>query len=152
MENIEFVDAKQAKIMYRFINIKRKLLITNANIWFNHQAPMLCLKGRRRKDSSSNLCVQTGSGADLASCIMGTGGPFPGAKTRPRRDADHSPHLVPSSRMSRSYTSSPPSAFVACSGTAFAFSVLTCTIRPPVVRGSHGKAGTTNNKVFLNIV
>jgi hypothetical protein len=29
------------------------------------------------------------------------------------------PHLVPRSRMSRSYTSSPTSAFVACSGTAF---------------------------------
>jgi hypothetical protein len=25
------------------------------------------------------------------SCTMGTGGPFPGAKARPRRDADHSP-------------------------------------------------------------
>jgi hypothetical protein len=28
------------------------------------------------------------------------------------------PHLVPRSSMSRSYTSSPPSAFMACSGTA----------------------------------
>jgi hypothetical protein len=34
---------------------------------------------------------------------MGTGGPFPGAKARPGHDADHSPHLVPWSRMSRSY-------------------------------------------------
>jgi hypothetical protein len=25
------------------------------------------------------------------------GGPFPGAKARPGRDADHSPHLVPKS-------------------------------------------------------
>jgi hypothetical protein len=38
------------------------------------------------KDFSSNLCVQTGSGAHPASCTMGTGG-----KARPRRDADHSP-------------------------------------------------------------
>jgi hypothetical protein len=53
---------------------------------------------------------------------MGTGGPFPGAKERPRRDADHSPHLVPRSCMSRSYTPLPPSAFVACNGTALAFS------------------------------
>jgi hypothetical protein len=29
------------------------------------------------KDYSSNLCVQTGSGAHPASCAMGTGGPFP---------------------------------------------------------------------------
>jgi hypothetical protein len=43
------------------------------------------------KDFSSNLCVQTGSGAHPASCTMGTGGPFPGGKARPGRDADHSP-------------------------------------------------------------
>jgi hypothetical protein len=30
---------------------------------------------------SSNLCVQTGSRAHPASCTMGTGGPFPGAKS-----------------------------------------------------------------------
>jgi hypothetical protein len=46
------------------------------------------------KEFSSILCVQTGSGAHPASCPMGTGGPFPGAKARPRRDADH---LLPSS-------------------------------------------------------
>jgi hypothetical protein len=60
------------------------------------------------KNFSSILCVQTGSGAHPASCPMGTGGPFPGGKARPRRDADHSPHLVPRSRMSRSYSSSLP--------------------------------------------
>jgi hypothetical protein len=38
-----------------------------------------------------SLCVQTGSGAHPASCPMGTGGPFPGSKARPGRDADHSP-------------------------------------------------------------
>jgi hypothetical protein len=43
------------------------------------------------KEFSSNLCVQTGSGAHPASCTIGTGGPFPGGKARPRRDADHSP-------------------------------------------------------------
>jgi hypothetical protein len=58
------------------------------------------------KDFSCNLYVQTGSGAHPASCTMGTGSPFPGAKTRPERDSDHSPHLVPRSWMSRSYTSS----------------------------------------------
>jgi hypothetical protein len=45
--------------------------------------------------------VQTGSGAHPASCPVGTGG-----KARPGCDADHLPHLVPSSRMSRSFTSS----------------------------------------------
>jgi hypothetical protein len=43
------------------------------------------------KDFSSSLCVQTGSWAHPASCTMGTGGPFPGSKARPERDADHSP-------------------------------------------------------------
>jgi hypothetical protein len=33
------------------------------------------------KDFSSNLCVQNGSGAHPASCIMGTGGSFPGGKS-----------------------------------------------------------------------
>jgi hypothetical protein len=59
-------------------------------------------------DFSSDLRVQTGSGVHPASCTMGTGGTFPGAKARPGRDADHSPHLVLRSLMSRSYTSSPP--------------------------------------------
>jgi hypothetical protein len=44
-----------------------------------------------RKDFSSSLCVQTGSGAHPASCTMGTGAPFLGGKARPGRDADHSP-------------------------------------------------------------
>jgi hypothetical protein len=39
------------------------------------------------KDISSSLCVQTGSGVHT----VGTGGPFPGAKAWPRRDADNSP-------------------------------------------------------------
>jgi hypothetical protein len=43
------------------------------------------------KDFSSILCVQAGSGAHPASCTMGTGGPFPGGKARPGRDAYHSP-------------------------------------------------------------
>jgi hypothetical protein len=43
------------------------------------------------EDFSSNLCVQTGFEAHPASCPMGTGGPFPGGKARPGRDADHSP-------------------------------------------------------------
>jgi hypothetical protein len=41
---------------------------------------------------------------------MDTGGPFPGAKVRPGRDTDRIPHLVPTSRMSRSYISIFPQA------------------------------------------
>jgi hypothetical protein len=58
-------------------------------------------------DFSSNVCVQTGSGAHPASCTMGTGGPFLGGKARQGREADHSPDLMPRSWMSRSYILSP---------------------------------------------
>jgi hypothetical protein len=43
------------------------------------------------EDFSYSLYAQTGSGAHPASSPMGTGGPFPGGKARPGRDADHSP-------------------------------------------------------------
>jgi hypothetical protein len=42
------------------------------------------------KDFSSSLCVQTSSEAHPASCTMGTGGPFPGSKSWPGRDTNHS--------------------------------------------------------------
>jgi hypothetical protein len=70
------------------------------------------------KDFSSSLCVQTGSGAHPASCPMGTGGLFPGAKRGRGVTLTTHPHLVLGSWMSRSYTSSHPSASKACSGTA----------------------------------
>jgi hypothetical protein len=57
---------------------------------------------------SSSLCVQSSFGAHSVSYTMDTGCPFPRAKARLGRDADRSPHLVLRSRMSRSYTSSPP--------------------------------------------
>jgi hypothetical protein len=43
------------------------------------------------EDFSSDLCVQTSSEAHPASHPMGTGGPFPGGKAWPERDAYHSP-------------------------------------------------------------
>jgi hypothetical protein len=70
------------------------------------------------EDFSSSPCVQTGSGAHPASYPMGTSGTFPGGKARPGRDACH---LVPRLSMSRSYTSSPPCASMACSGIPFLF-------------------------------
>jgi hypothetical protein len=57
------------------------------------------------RDTSSGLCVQTGSGAHPASCTMG---PFPGVKHSRSVTLTTHPHLVPRSRMSSSYTSSPP--------------------------------------------
>jgi hypothetical protein len=66
--------------------------------------------------------LQTGSGAHPASCTMGTGGPFSGGKARSGRDADHSP---PSSaevvNEKELYLLSPPSASMACNGTALLF-------------------------------
>jgi hypothetical protein len=89
------------------------------------------------KDFSFILCVQTGSGAHPASCTMGTGGPFHGGKARPGRDADHSPHLVPRSWMSRSYTCSPPSASMAYSGTALLYYYYVRRTLRDIQRSSH---------------
>jgi hypothetical protein len=66
-------------------------------------------------------CVQTGSGAHPASCTMGTGGPFPGAKRGRGVTLTTHPHLVPRSRMSRRYTPLPSNATMAGSGTALLF-------------------------------
>jgi hypothetical protein len=54
----------------------------------------------QRQKTSSSLNVHTISDAHPAFYPMGTVG-----KLRSERDADHSSHLVPRSRMSRSYTS-----------------------------------------------
>jgi hypothetical protein len=43
------------------------------------------------KNFSSILFVQSGFGAHPTSYTMGTGGPYPGGKARPGRDAHHSP-------------------------------------------------------------
>jgi hypothetical protein len=55
----------------------------------------------------SSFCVQTCYVVHPPSYPMGIGGTFPRGKARPRHDIDHSPHVVPRSIMSRSYTSSP---------------------------------------------
>jgi hypothetical protein len=88
----------------------------------------------RGKGFSSSLCVQTGSGAHPVHCTMGTGGPFYGAKTRPGRDADHSPYLVPRSWMSRSYTSPPPCASIGVLWDCFAFTCFRETYLPMFYR------------------
>jgi hypothetical protein len=72
------------------------------------------------KEFSSNFCVQTGSGAHPASCTIGTGVLSPGLKSGRGVTLTTHSHLVPRSRMSRSYTSSPPSVSVSLSGTALA--------------------------------
>jgi hypothetical protein len=66
---------------------------------------------QRQEIFSSNLCVQTSSGAHPASRAMG---PFPGVKSGRVMTLTTHPHLVARLKMSRSYTS-PPSAFMSCS-------------------------------------
>jgi hypothetical protein len=51
---------------------------------------------------------------------MRTEGPFPGAKARPGRDAEHSPPPGAEVENEELYFLSPQSACVACSGTALA--------------------------------
>jgi hypothetical protein len=60
------------------------------------------------KDFSSNLCVQTDFGAHPASCAMVPGVLSPGAKRGRGVTLTTHPHIVPRSRMSRSYASSFP--------------------------------------------
>jgi hypothetical protein len=60
------------------------------------------------EDFPSSRCVQTGSEAHPASCTMGTGGPFLGAKARPGRDADHSPPSSAEVVNEELYPSPPP--------------------------------------------
>jgi hypothetical protein len=68
----------------------------------------------------STVSVQTSSEVHPASCTMSTVSPFPGGKTRPGRDPDHSPHLAPRSRMSGNYASSPSCRLHGGSRTVFA--------------------------------
>jgi hypothetical protein len=78
---------------------------------------------QRRKNLSSRLCVQTGSATHPTSCTMGTGVLSPGLKRGRGVTLTTHPHLAPRS-MSRSYISSPTSAFMACSGTALALAAV----------------------------
>jgi hypothetical protein len=71
------------------------------------------------EDFSSSPCVQTGSGAHPASCPMGTGGPFPGGKARPGREADHSPPSSAEVKYEWELYLLSPHVSMACSGTAF---------------------------------
>jgi hypothetical protein len=57
--------------------------------------------------------------------IMGTGGPFPGVKARPGRDADHSPPIYCRGReWVGAIPPLPPSASMACRGTALLFTIV----------------------------
>jgi hypothetical protein len=76
------------------------------------------------KDFSSSLCVQTSSEAHPAFCPVGTWDTFPGGKARPGRGADYSHHLVPRSRMSRSYSPLPLLACMAVTGQLFTILML----------------------------
>jgi hypothetical protein len=81
----------------------------------------LCYIPAEAKDISSSLCAQTSSEANPASCLVGTEGPFQGGKAWSGRDAENSPHLLPRTRMSMSYT---PRPFCACMAVVGSFIFL----------------------------
>jgi hypothetical protein len=92
--------------------------VSRYNVWLQTGRPGF--NPRHRKTTfSSSLCAQTSSEAHPAFYPMDTGGPFPGAKARPGRDADHLSRLVQRLNMSRSYTSSPHSACMMCRGQSY---------------------------------
>jgi hypothetical protein len=71
----------------------------------------------RGKDFTTSLCVQTSSKAHPASYPMGTGNPVSGGKRGRSVTLTTHIHLVPRSRMSRSYNSSHPWSLHGSSGT-----------------------------------
>jgi hypothetical protein len=66
------------------------LYLSQYSVWLRAGRPgdRGSISGRGKNDFSSSLCVQIGSGAHPASCTMGTGDSFPGAKARPGCDAE----------------------------------------------------------------
>jgi hypothetical protein len=79
------------------------------------------------EDFSSSPCIQTGSGAHPTSYPMGTGVLSPGVKRGQGVTLITNLHLVPRLSMSRSYTSSPPCASMACCGTPLPFDIYIST-------------------------
>jgi hypothetical protein len=73
------------------------------------------------RNFSFSLCVQTSSEAHPASYPMGIEGPFPVVKRGRGVTLTTHPHLVPRSRIGRSYISSPPSRLHGGSGTALLY-------------------------------
>jgi hypothetical protein len=106
-------------------NNRSRVAVSQCSVWLRTGRP-----GDRgsipagAKDFSSNLWVQIGSGSHPASCTVGTGGPFPGVNRCRGVTLTTHPHLVPRSRMSRSYTPLPPISTRACSGTVFILTII----------------------------
>jgi hypothetical protein len=80
---------------------------------------------------------------------MGTGGHFPGAKRGRVVTLTTHPHLVPRSRGSRSYTSSPPRASMACSGTDYFSDLNSWFVFGGSAINSHVKVQTELNWVTV---
>jgi hypothetical protein len=70
-----------------------RVQLSQWNVWLRTRRPgdRGSIPGGGKEDFFSSFCVQTGSETHPASCAMDTGGPFPGDKARPGRDADNSP-------------------------------------------------------------
>jgi hypothetical protein len=99
------------------------------------------------KDLSSNLCVHASSEAHPSSCPAGTRDPFPEGKALPGHDANHSPHLVPRSRISRSSYSSPPRRLHGGSGIAF-----NSEMTSPKMMFPHGVEPAADNTLYPGAV
>jgi hypothetical protein len=82
------------------------------------------------EDFSSNLCVQTGSGAHPASYTVGTRGSFLGGKARPGRDAGHSPPCSAEVKKEKElYLLSPKCASTERNGTTLPFHRISSILR-----------------------
>jgi hypothetical protein len=75
------------------------------------------------------LYVQTSSEAHPASYPMHISTPFPRGNAQLGHDADHSSHLVPTSIMGRSHTSSPLLNLHGIAGQLYFFTLIYCPTR-----------------------
>jgi hypothetical protein len=97
-------------------NLPKRNSLTFSCTSTTHKQPLVCCwtagvrSPTEAEDFSSDLCVQTGSGAHPASYIMGTGGSFPKVKRGQGVILTAHPLLVSRSRKSRSCTSCHPNA------------------------------------------
>jgi hypothetical protein len=93
--------------------------VQNSNLWVQWQAHSIPGRNERILPLASVCRPTLGPTQPPVQWVPGV--LSPGLKRGRSVTLTTHPHLVPRSRMSRNYTSSPPSPFVACSETALAF-------------------------------
>jgi hypothetical protein len=104
--NSPILSLRSSLILYIFLRVYKPSSVSIVSSYGLDDRAIEVRSPAGAKDFSSSL--QIGSGAHPASYTMGTGVLSPGVKRCRGVTLTTHPHLVPRSRMSRSYTTSPP--------------------------------------------